>query len=382
MQHMKFRLKQILKMFSQHIIFPFLYMINRWRRIDDRLVVFADAHHDSIPPHMELLYTELSSGPYRTVQYFHDLSGMTAWQSLRCMAGFMRLYAAAAYVVICDNYLPVASCRKKKATVVIQLWHGCGAFKRFGYDAEDDIPGCYHGNVYKNYDVVTVSGNSCVAPFAHAMRMEHERIVPVGVSNTDKFFDNEYIHMCRDKFRYIHPDASGRQVLLWAPTFRGNAGTAGLYGEEYIDMLASDRELSESIYVIKSVHPHLQREAEMTTEELLVCADILITDYSSVFFEYLLMDKPIIFFAPDYRNYIKKRGFYMDYDSLPGYVIKGTGHDKNNNMDIFLAEELKCTIANILKSDTMENLRAICRKKYMSGCDGASTKRIIERYFR
>ena len=42
------------------------------------------------------------------------------------------------------------SCHKRKGTTVIQLWHGCGAFKRFGYDAKDDIPQFYKGNVYRN----------------------------------------------------------------------------------------------------------------------------------------------------------------------------------------------------------------------------------------
>ena len=98
------------------------------------------------------------------------------------------------------------------------------------------------------------------------------------------------------------------------PTFRGNAGkkkgsVEAAPGEAYINLLMND----DRYYVIKSLHPHMHRQNAMSTNELLCCADVLITDYSSVFFEFLLMDKPIIFFAPDYDIYSQSRGFYLDY---------------------------------------------------------------------
>lgn len=394
---MRFGLKQIFKMLCQHVIFPFCYTINRWRPIDGELVVFADAHHDSCPPHMEQLRVGLAQEHYHVEEYFCDISKCGTWEGFRFMVHFMRLYAQAAYVFICDNFLPAASCRKKKETKVVQLWHGCGAFKKFGYDAKDDIPAGYHGDVYRNYDLVTVSGDGCVEHFVSAMGIQKELPVvqPLGVSHTDRLFDEDYLEACRDKFRYAYPDAVGKTVLLWAPTFRGNAAQAELVGQDYIDALQGSPELSEQIYVIKSLHPHLQdgfqvdsgekqNAGSMTTDELLVCADILITDYSSVFFEYLLFDRPIIFFAPDYRAYGKGRGFYQEYDSLPGYVVKGSGHDvKRKEMNIFMQEELRSAVKMALQGDTedMRHMRERYKTLYMNACDGTATERLIGTVF-
>ena len=56
-------------------------------------------------------------------------------------------------------------------TMVIQLWHACGCYKKFGYDAKDDIPENYHGaKVYRSADLVTHAGEAAVKPSASAMR--------------------------------------------------------------------------------------------------------------------------------------------------------------------------------------------------------------------
>ncbi len=367
---MKFSLKQKFKMFSQHVIFPFVYFINRWRRVDASLVIFADSHNDSCPPQMERIRCELQRQGYNVADFFFDSSAMTGIQIIKKMSEFMKMYAGAGAVVICDNFLPVASCKKRSETKVVQLWHGCGSFKKFGYDATDDIPVEYKGDVYKNYTMVTVSGDSVADNFKSAMGITDKSVVvPIGVSYTDRLFDREYIELCRDKFRYTYPDASGKKVVLWAPSFRGNASLAKgqtASGEEAVDLLNQ----SEELFVIKSFHPHTidsdRTKPFMSTGELLVCADVLITDYSSVFFEYLLMDKPIVFFAPDLGDYQGKRGFYLDYGELPGAIAKD-------------ARELENAVYTACFSeDKYEQKRAAYKASYMSACDGNATGRIAE----
>lgn len=102
----------------------------------------------------------LEKGDYKIQGYFVDYRSLTITKLLSEMLRFMELYSRARCVFICDNFLPVASCRKRKETIVVQLWHAAGALKKFGYDSADDIPGWYPGNVFKNYDLVTVSGKA------------------------------------------------------------------------------------------------------------------------------------------------------------------------------------------------------------------------------
>lgn len=367
---MKFKLKQLFKMLSQHIIFPFIYFINRWRRIDENMVILADAHHDTCPPQMELLRKRLTKEHYDVRECFVNLSCHTNIQGMRAMLCFMKLYSQCGCVIICDNYLPVSSCHKRKRTRVIQLWHGCGAFKKFGYDACDDIPDMYRGNVYRNYDIVTVSSDYCVSYFKSAMQIQDDSVVcPLGVSCTDRMYDMEFMDSCRDRFRYEYPDAAGKKVVLWAPSFRGNAGLAGagqgLPGEEQINELSDNQDL----YVIKSLHPHLVkgRAASMTTAELMMCADVMITDYSSVFFEYLLLNRPIIFFASDYADYADKRGYYLDYSELPGIIIK-----EKTSLD----DAVWAAVNN--DTDDMKIRRQKFKELYMSSCDGNATDRIMD----
>ena len=368
---MKFKIKQLFKMICQHVIFPFVYFVNRWKFVDKKLVVLADAHHNSCPPHMMEFRQALLNRDFNVEEYYFNLAELSIWQGLKKMIHFMAIYPKCMAVVICDNFLPVASCSKKKKTKVIQLWHGCGAFKKFGFDAKDDIPEGYRGNVYNNNDIITVSGKACVRYFSTAM-VAGGRVFPVGVSHTDRLFNKDYIQQCKDKLRYEYPDSAGKTIVLWAPTFRGNAAQATLTGEKYIDNIIAEMKFGMDVYIIKSFHPHLKRgEARMTTDELIACADVLITDYSSVFFEYLIMDKPIIFFAPDFEEYYAKRGFYLDYEDLPGDIITGSDDAE---------ERLVEAINTAIMSDPLADKRRMYKEEYMSGCDGYSSSRIVDRY--
>lgn len=391
MRKIKFQIKQWLKMLSQHLLFPLVYNLNRFKPVQKNKIILADAHHENCPPHMKQVRDALLHLGFDVQECFFDLGKISAFAGMKQMLGFMRLYAVSGCVIICNNFLPVAACKKRRETKVIQLWHGCGAFKKFGYDAFDDIPKGYRGNVYKNYDLVTVSGKYCVPFFQSAMRLGKGIVKPLGCCITDRLFDREYLSLCREKFKRTHPDAEGKRVVLWAPTFRGNAGTAAVVGGEYIDRLA---ELYQNeLYVIKALHPmseggtreagrmpYDQKEEGGTREasaELLVCADVLITDYSSIFFEYLLLDRPIVFFAPDYEAYARDRGFYLDFDSLPGHIVK------NNNIDeavrilynVICGDEKEESVTNEAK---MHALRQKFKERYLSACDGHVTERIVK----
>ncbi|MBQ9609829.1 MAG: CDP-glycerol glycerophosphotransferase family protein [Lachnospiraceae bacterium] len=372
---MKFVLKQIYKMLMQYIVFPFVYFKNRLSKVDDRLVIFADSHHDSCPSYMLSLREKLKSEHYNIKEFYINSSKHTKKEVTDSMLDFMRVYPTASFVVICDYYLPVSSCRKKKETKVIQLWHGCGAFKRFGHDASDDIPKFYIGSPIKNYNLVTVSGDGCLTYFRSAMQIpdfENNIVRPIGAAYTDKFYDEDFIESCRDKFRFAYPNARGKKVILWAPTFRGNAGRINekkdvrLFENMRLDINSAVRELPDT-FLIESLHPHMNvgSDSIMTTEELMVCADMLITDYSSVFFELLLMDKPILFYVPDLEKYTEKRGFYLNFNKLPGRIVR----DKKN---------LKYNIKESLYNDDMSEQREEFKIKYMNGCDGKVTKKIMD----
>ena len=348
----RFQIKQIIKQAVQSAVLPVCYQSSRGGAVDPQLVVFADAHHNSRPAAMELLYQRLrKDGSWTIVEHYLDYGTAGAAQVAKHSMQFMKLYAKAGFIVICDNFLPVASCQKREETKVIQLWHACGSYKKFGYDAKDDIPEGYHGaNVYRNASLVTVSGEAAVGPFSSAMRQEDGIVQAMGVSRTDLYFSKKWRERCVERFYREYPEARGKKVVLWAPTFRGNAG---MPVEVPLNLGSLQEALGEDFFVLVKLHPHMQkvssdqsetdskRELEksdrsalkenegrrpvyncsLPTEELYPIVDVLIADYSSLIYEYLLFGKSVVLYVPDLEQYRAERGFYMDISEIPGEIV-------------------------------------------------------------
>ena len=132
---LKIKIRQYVKMALQNVLLPVVYNIAKHQGIERGLVVFADAHNQKVPSSMAPLAREIKRrGHMHVIEIYDDYQNIPFTRLLRRMLYFMKCYARAEYVVICDNFLPVSSCRKRRETTVIQLWHGCGAFKKFGYD--------------------------------------------------------------------------------------------------------------------------------------------------------------------------------------------------------------------------------------------------------
>ena len=100
------------------------------------------------------------------------------------------------------------------------------------------------------------------------------------------------------------------------------------------------------------------------TEDLFPVADMMITDYSSSLFDYSIYKKPFILYCPDYEEFERDRGFYVDVNTFPCKVAKS-------------AYELEKALREWDTGDK-EELRRFC-DKYMGACDGKATDRILEK---
>ena len=364
---MKFIIKQYLKMFMQGIFLPIIYTVCRLQPVNKRLAVFADAHHTSVPFSMRQMHVAVESEGFEIVDCIEDFSTMNIWAKICSMVSFMILYSRAKYVFLCDYYLPVSSCKKRPETIVVQLWHSGGLMKTFGYDASEDIPLYYKLNPFKNYDIVTVSASCCEAVLAKAMRLPKEIVKSTGISRSDCYFDNKFLDTCIAFFYKQYPWATGKKIVLWAPTFRGNAASPVLEGTE--DILELQKKLGWEYLVLIKAHPYIDKQRPISnclipSEELLPVVDLLITDYSSILFDYIIFEKPFVLFCPDYQEYKQKRGFYIDYESLPGPIVTS---------GVQVAEAVRYAITN-----SNRRLLSECRKHHMGKCDGHATQRILD----
>lgn len=170
---------------------------------------------------------------------------------------------------------------------------------------------------------------------------------------------------------------SSEKVVLFAPTWRGefqNAETGGGELEALASLAKLDatilfrgHHLTQSIFENMALDNVLFPNEEIDTNELLSIVDILITDYSSIYFDYLCLGKPIIHYIYDIEYYSKNRGLYFGVEGMPGEICY-------NLVD--LIDKVKYLILN----DDMPDF-AHYQSKYTYLEDGNSTKRVIDFFF-
>lgn len=241
------------------------------------------------------------------------------------------LLATSKYVFLNDNFMPMASLNFSKDAIITQLWHAEGAFKKFGLSAPvtDDVrereKKCSAKLTY------VICSSESVAPFyAEAFGVEADKILPLGSARIDSLLAPTDTDSIRRSFDESHPECKGRELVLYAPTFRDSAEKDAALVEK-INIDAFNREFPDKRLLVK-LHPQIHSAtvpdgATNVTDcdigMLTLICDCVITDYSSVCMDFALLSKPCIFFAFDLDEYEHERSFYFDYESgVPGPVVK------------------------------------------------------------
>ena len=256
---------------------------------------------------------------------------------------FYRYYAQAKYWV--TNYHLPSGVIKRPGQVYVQTWHGT-PLKKIGCDVpmkeglEAD-----RKRAYKEYesegaliDFVPSPSPFYTEKFKSAFRLGSQaRILEMGYPRNDALFMTGKER--QEEIRRALGIPQGRKVILYAPTWRDNQHTAGT-GYTYklginFDKLKANLEgeaviLFRAHYLISSSFDFQKYGGFIRNvsdyddiNDLYAVADMLITDYSSVFFDYACVKRPMLFYMYDYEEYKNQlRDFYFDISELPGPVIK------------------------------------------------------------
>lgn len=250
-------------------------------------------------------------------------------------------HLATSHRVFVDNYYGfLAGTNFKESVKCVQLWHAAGAIKQFGLkdlSIKDRPEKAYKRfyNVYKRFDHVVVGSDKMAVIFKEGFGLNEDRILRTGIPRTDFFYDetikNEAVHKLNKTF----PTITDKKVLLYAPTYRDGELDSP---ELEIDLDKMYKHLKSDYVLFLRLHPAVNGTFENKypgfvynvssypdINELLVVTDLLITDYSSIPFEYALLKRPMIFYAYDLDAYAEKRGFWEIYEELvPGPIVKTT----------------------------------------------------------
>lgn len=256
---------------------------------------------------------------------------------------------------------------------VIQLWHACGAFKKFGQRGTN-IPVPTDLATHAQYNLVCVSGENVRSVYADAFDINYQKVQALGTPRTDDYFNKKLISKKKRQIYFKHPKLLFKSVIIYAPTFRDTDGNRNEFHPELDFDLLSKSLLPNQLMIIcphpvmdtpilPHEYPNIWEMRDFSTNDYMLISDMLITDYSSVIFEYALLRKPIAFFCYDLLRY--DRDFYLKYpEDLPG--------------DVFKTQEELTAYLRTPEKHVLTDKYTTFVEKYMSGCDGHSCERIAK----
>lgn len=227
-------------------------------------------------------------------------------------------------VVIIDGNNFVVSNIDKKDTKVIQIWHACGAIKKFGQDFERKYE-------IKNYDYVITCSTSSKECMSSAFGVSEEQILPLGYPKTDLLFDETVMSKYKSVMYNKYPFLKDKKVILYAPTFRGDAvyekkvlhvdlgKIANLLGDDYVLLYKFHPIINNTEIATKS--NNLYNVSDESLYKLFSVTDVLVSDFSAIIYDFSILEKPMVLYTPDLEEYKNSRGLYVDYESFaPGEI--------------------------------------------------------------
>ncbi|HDF7055258.1 TPA: CDP-glycerol glycerophosphotransferase family protein [Staphylococcus aureus] len=250
------------------------------------------------------------------------------------------LLGKADYIFVDDFHPLIYTVRFRRSQEVIQVWHAVGAFKTVGFSRTGKKGGPFIDSLnHRSYTKAYVSSETDIPFYAEAFGIKEKNVVPTGVPRTDVLFDEAYATQIKQEMEDELPIIKGKKVILFAPTFRGSGHGTAHYPFFKIDFerLARYCEKNNAVVLFK-MHPFVKNRLNIADKhkqyfvdvsdfrevnDILFITDLLISDYSSLIYEYAVFKKPMIFYAFDLEDYITTRDFYEPYESfVPGKIVQ------------------------------------------------------------
>ncbi|PAV31691.1 glycerophosphotransferase [Virgibacillus profundi] len=294
----------------------------------------------------EYLVTHYPKGRFDVVWAFNDPNSKhlpTPIRKVKTMS-FRYFYELCTAKVVITNYRTTELFVKRKNQYYIQTWHSSLRLKQIEKDAEDVLPDSYVQMARKDSmkcDLLLSGCKYSTNIFKRSFWFDGE-IFEQGIPRNDMLIQHKSDDMGEIKRKLNIP--KDKKILLYAPTFRKH-NNLEVYDLDWTQLLnrLKNKFGSEWVILVK-LHPHLiskssqlingnQHVKDVTSyediQELLFTADVLISDYSSLMFDFSITKRPCFLYVPDIHEYTKQdRKLYFDITDLP--FISAT-----SNSDLF-----------------------------------------------
>lgn len=254
---------------------------------------------------------------------------------------------------------------KKRKTFYLNTWHGI-PIKTVGNNAK----GRSDFN-FKNVNCFCVSSEYETEIFKQAFKLKESQIFNFGLPRNDQLLNFDCSEIIDIKKKIGIKD--NRKIILYAPTFReegGNYSFSDFNIEDFTKLFSDKFVLLLRGHLLSKVNCKTDSDCIVDcsnypdTADLLKITDLLITDYSSIVFDYSLLGKPFIMYAYDLPDYEKNRGLSLDYQKDFDGVISYNFNDTIN-------------LINLYNKSKLPNLSNKIVRKYLK-FSGESTQKCID----
>lgn len=342
------------------------------------LLSYYGAQYGCSPKYIsEYLVNNYPKDKFDIVWAFNDIESKQNIKGIRAVKtmSLKYFYELCTSKVIITNFRTTDLFIKRKNQYYVQTWHSSLRLKQIEKDVESTLEPHYIDMAKedsKKCDLLLSGCRFSTEIFKRAFWYDGE-IFEYGTPRNDIFFEKSLI---QDEIKAKLNIDKNTKVILYAPTFRKNEGLE-VYDIDYKKVIeaAKERFLGNWLVLVK-LHPHLISESNKLAmgenvidvtkyddiQELLSISDILISDYSSLMFDFALTNKPCFLYTPDIDRYISKdRGLYFDIEELP-FIVAKNNDELFRGIKDFDNETYKNRISNFSKEIGSFEKGTACRK--------------------
>ncbi|MGM9948353.1 CDP-glycerol glycerophosphotransferase family protein [Floccifex sp.] len=346
-----------IKKIIHRIIVTLNRLLYRWIPIDDYTILFIAFHGRGYSDNPKALHQYLIQDQrFKDYQFVWAIKNHKKKQLNIPNAKVIEYFSFSYFYYLAHSKIWIVNCKlpgyvlKKEQQIYLQTWHGT-PLKKLAHDIELNEDATFYRSqmdaqsMYKTYDVDVKRYNYMISPnafctkiFPSAFRIDPEKLIETGYPRNDilSLVDKNRV---LEKKKQMHLPLD-KKIILYAPTWRDNSYVAAGYTFELKANFRKWKEYLQEDYIVL-FKPHYliinsfkedqelkgflySMDATMDIAQLYEIADCLVTDYSSVFFDYAILNRPIYFYMYDLEEYAQDlRGFYLDiHTDLPGKIYR------------------------------------------------------------
>jgi len=360
-------------------LFKLLNLFTPFLKINDKKIVFSSFYGGNYGCNPKYITEELikQKTNYELV-WLVDKKKIKDISCFPCQLKLVNYSSIRAFIELATAKIWIDNCRKgiypfkRKKQYYIQTWHGGLGLKKIEKDAVEKLPKQYIKRAKKD----SLLTDFCISNSNHISNLfinsfwysNNVKILKYGFPRNDILVNNTDLNHIKKKL-FIDQDI---KIILYAPTFRKDY-SVNMYNIDYNDIInmLKDKYNCKWKFLLR-LHPHLINIRYETNiledvinvsmypdvQELLGITDILISDYSSLMFDFMLTKKPCFIFATDYESYKEDRDVYFELNETP-FPVAQNNEQLMENIASFSQEEYQQKIHGFIKRfDCVENSNA------------------------